>query len=253
MFSYYWLHIRVPFNDICKCVSGILVQTLKLCWTRCFCKTKPQQKQARTTWGQLQKEHFVLWATPHPTFRDLVYKSDASTLGWQQPASVWNIMWELNSLHRRFYRKAEPKLTPQASPPTSPTLLLVVLAEDALGVGDRCRVTRAMVCGLQQTGCRRGGGGGGGGEWGKMGRSLSPGRKCLVRLPSNSWLRSRPLSHSRPPSWAAVRGGDPTLAPGQWRQKILRFHPWRSRQTKHGAGCEQKWHAASRDASDWLA
>lgn len=34
--------------------------------------------------------------------------------------------------------------------PTSPALLLVVLAEDAaLGVGERCRVTRAMVGGLQ--------------------------------------------------------------------------------------------------------
>lgn len=80
----------------------------------------------------------------------------------------------------------------------------------------------------------------------RLSRTLSPGRKCLVRLPSSTWPRSRtpfrrrserPLS--RPPSCAGVRGGYPKFAPGQWRQKILRFHPWRSRQTKHGAGCER--------------
>lgn len=73
---------------------------------------------------------------------------------------------------------------------TSPALLFVVLAEDAaLGVGERCRVTRAMVGGLQPWRAAEE-------ERRREGRrlwedaplrlSLSPGKKCLVRLSSSS-------------------------------------------------------------------
>ncbi|KAG8010693.1 hypothetical protein GBF38_009862 [Nibea albiflora] len=79
--------------------------------------------------------------------------------------------------HTRVHKDRAPAL-----PPTSPALLLVVLAEDAaLGVGERCRVTRAMVGGLQpwwraaeeeeeEEKRREGRGGGGRGGCGKMRR-----------------------------------------------------------------------------------
>ena len=56
----------------------------------------------------------------------------------------------LKAHSRRLPSSRAHKDRAPAFPPTSPALLLVVLAEDAaLGVGERCRVTRAMVGGLQ--------------------------------------------------------------------------------------------------------
>lgn len=64
--------------------------------------------------------------------------------------------------------------SPPAFPLTSPALLLVVLADDAaLGVGERCSVTRAMVSELQE---RRGEEKGGEGR-----RSAYPGR-CAAEI-----------------------------------------------------------------------
>lgn len=105
-------------------------------------------------------------------------------------------------------------------PPTSPALLLVVLAEDAaLGVGERCRVTRAMVAAPQplggqrrrraeedeERGCR---------EDAPPRLPLSPGRKCRVRLPSSgTWIPVgaaprvlRLLCRQRSPHGRAVAG-----------------------------------------------
>lgn len=100
----------------------------------------------------------------------------------------------------RFLTPRVHKDRAPAFAPTSPALLLVVLAEDAaLGVGERCRVTRAMVGGLQpwwraaeveeeEEEKKREGR-----RWKRrmwedapLRLSLSPGRKCLVRLSSNS-------------------------------------------------------------------
>lgn len=151
---------------------------------------------------------------------------------------------------KRFYwmHTTQYKDRAQAFPPTS-ALLLVEPAEDAaLGVGERCRVTRAMVGGLQPwrtaaaeeiwEGRRMW-------EDAPLSISLSPGRKCLVRLPSSStWLhQSAPcvLCWCRTPHERVVmRDVCRLYLPSQQkREKTPWVHPWRSRQTKHGAGCEQ--------------
>lgn len=113
---------------------------------------------------------------------------------------------------------------------TSPALLLVVLAEDAaLGVGERCRVTRAMVDGLQPWRAakerrRKVGGRGGAPVWedAPLRLSLSPGRICLVRLSSNStWLLSPGAAPFRSCSARPQR-----LSESSWAGSHERFPPF---------------------------
>lgn len=78
----------------------------------------------------------------HPEVRPSYRTVNTTQAGWMRgPAGAFLCVF----LTRRTQRPSPPLF-----PLTSPALLLVVLAEDAaLGVGERCRVTRAMVGGLQ--------------------------------------------------------------------------------------------------------
>lgn len=162
-----------------------------------------------------------------------------------QPGWIGAPLGAFSAFPHAAHTKPEPRLFPL----TSPALLLVVLTEDAaLGVGERCRVTRAMVGGLQPWRAAE--------ERRREGRrmwedapprlSLSPGRKCLVRLSSSSVqspggapVRSCSVRPLRLPesSWAGSHERFPSFVASQ-QQQTPRFHHYccADRQTKHDAG-----------------
>lgn len=93
---------------------------------------------------------------------------------------------------------------------------------------------------------------GGGGMWedAPLRLSLSPGRKCLVRLSSSStWLQSPAGAPSRSwsvrplrlpeSSWAGSHERFPPCAAQKRQQSPIFYHRCADRQTKHGAGCKR--------------